>query len=111
MHLLVDLVQHYGLSLVFAVVLIEQLGIPIPSYPIIVVTAALAGPGSYGGLHVVAFAVLACLLADFAWYRIGARFGGPGLKRMCRGSLSPARLRRQTQTLSPPWGPPPPLVS
>src|SRR5690242_708719 len=106
MQLLVDLVQHYGLSLVFAVVLIEQIGLPIPSYPILIVTAALSTQGDYRVPQVVVFAVFACLLADFAWYRAGARFGRRVLTLMCRISLSPDSCVRQTENIYAQWGAP-----
>jgi membrane protein DedA with SNARE-associated domain/rhodanese-related sulfurtransferase len=111
MQLLVELVQHYGLSLVFAAVLIEQLGLPIPAYPIIVVTAALSSPTTYRVPHVVAFGMFACLLADFVWYRIGARYGGRVLKVMCRISLSPDSCVRQTESIYEQWGPPALMVA
>ncbi|MDU7588889.1 MAG: sulfurtransferase, partial [Acidovorax sp.] len=38
MGFLVDLIREYGLGVVFLNVLIEQLGAPIPAYPVLVVT-------------------------------------------------------------------------
>lgn len=111
MGLLVDLAQRYGLSLVFAVVLIEQIGLPIPSYPILIVTAALSTQGYYRVPQVVAFAVLACLLADYAWYRAGARFGRRVLTLMCRISLSPDTCVRQTENIYAQWGAPSLMVA
>lgn len=106
MQLLLDLVQRYGLGLAFVVVLIEQVGLPIPSYPILVVTAALSAQGNYRLWQVVATAVLACVLADFAWYRAGARFGRRILTLMCRISFSPDSCVRQTENIYEQWGAP-----
>ncbi len=111
MEFLVDLAQRYGLSLVFAVVLIEQIGLPIPSYPILIVTAALSNQGSFRVPQVVAFAVFACLLADFGWYRAGARFGRRVLSLMCRISLSPDSCVRQTESIYAQWGAPSLMVA
>ena len=99
MQLLVELVERYGLGLVFLTVLIEQIGLPIPSYPILVVTAALSTQGNYRVPQVIAWAVFACLLADFGWYRVGARFGRRVLALMCRISLSPDSCVRQTENI------------
>jgi len=104
MHLLVDLILRYGLGLVFLAVLVEQIGLPIPSYPILVVAAALSVQGAYSALQVVVVATLACLLADFAWYRAGALFGRRVLALMCRLSLSPDSCVRQTETIYEQWG-------
>ena len=111
MHLIVELAQRYGLSLVFATVLIEQIGLPIPSYPILIVTAALSSEGNFRVPQVIAAGVVACLLADFAWFRAGVRFGGRVLGLMCRLSLSPDSCVRQTESIYQRWGAPSLLVA
>ena len=111
MQFLVELVQRYGVGLVFVVVLIEQIGLPVPSYPVIIVTAALAAHGGAGVARVIASAVLACLLADVGWYRVGARFGRRVLTLMCRISLSPDSCVRQTESIYEQWGAPSLLVA
>ena len=111
MQLLVELVERYGLGLVFLTVLIEQIGLPIPSYPILVVTAALSTQGNYRVPQVIAWAVFACLLADFGWYRVGARFGRRVLALMCRISLSPDSCVRQTENIYTQWGAPSLMVA
>jgi membrane protein DedA with SNARE-associated domain/rhodanese-related sulfurtransferase len=111
MHLIVELALRYGLSLVFVTVLIEQLGLPIPSYPILIVTAALSAQGNFSVPQVIAAGVVACLLADFAWFRAGARFGGRVLALMCRLSLSPDSCVRQTESIYERWGAPSLLVA
>jgi membrane protein DedA with SNARE-associated domain/rhodanese-related sulfurtransferase len=111
MQVLLELVQRYGLGLVFATVLVEQIGLPIPAYPILVVTAALAAKAHYTVPFVVAVAVLACLLADFAWYRAGARFGRRVLTLMCRISISPDSCVRQTESIYAQWGAPSLMVA
>ena len=106
MHLLLDLAHRYGLGLVFVTVLIEQIGLPVPSYPVLIVTAALSAQASYGLPQLIASAVLACLVADFAWYRAGGRFGRRVLSVMCRISLSPDSCVRQTENIYAQWGAP-----
>ena len=39
--------QHYGLVVVFANVLLAQLGLPVPAYPLLVVTGALCARGQF----------------------------------------------------------------
>jgi membrane protein DedA with SNARE-associated domain len=39
---MVDLITQYGLALVFANVLIQQIGLPIPAVPTLIVAGALA---------------------------------------------------------------------
>src|ERR1700740_326284 len=111
MQLLVDLVLRYGLALAFVTVLVEQIGLPIPSYPILIVTAALASQGAYSVPQLVVVGVVACLLADYGWFRAGARFGRRVLSLMCRISLSPDSCVRQTESIYERWGAPSLLVA
>ena len=111
MHIPLELVLQYGLGLAFVGVFAEQMGLPIPSYPILVVTAALSARGNYSVAQVVAIAVLACMLADITWYRAGARFGRQVLAAMCRISLSPESCVRQTEAIYEKWGAPSLLIA
>jgi membrane protein DedA with SNARE-associated domain len=42
---LVDLIQYYGLAFVFVNVLLLQAGLPVPAYPTLIITGALATRG------------------------------------------------------------------
>ena len=42
---MVDLITQYGLALIFANVLIQQMGLPIPVVPTLIVAGALAADG------------------------------------------------------------------
>ena len=111
MQIPIELVLQYGLGLAFVGVLAGQIGLPIPSYPILIVTAALSARGTYSPAEVVAVAVLACMLADIAWYGAGARFGRRVLAAMCRISLSPDSCVRQTEAIYEKWGAPSLMVA
>ncbi|GAB2476850.1 MAG: rhodanese-like domain-containing protein [Comamonas sp.] len=104
MQLIVDLIREYGLGIVFLNVLIEQLGAPLPAYPVLVVTGAVAANGTERWL-LVAVAVLAALLADGVWYLLGQRYGRRVMSRLCRISLSPDSCVRQTEGLYTRFGP------
>jgi len=43
---LLDLLQYYGLAFVFINVLALQAGLPVPAYPTLIVTGALAARGA-----------------------------------------------------------------
>lgn len=104
MHLLTDLLSRYGLALVFVNVLLEQIGLPVPSYPILIVAASLSASGDYSPGQLVLVAVIASLMADFAWYRAGAHYGRRVLSVMCRISLSPDSCVRQSESIYERWG-------
>jgi len=101
---LVALLLRHGPGLVFANVLLEQLGLPVPAVPTLVVAGALAADGrlSFPGLLSAAF--VATVAADTVWFLLGRRFGQRILKTLCRVSLSPDTCVRQTEGVFEKYG-------
>lgn len=104
MNTLLHWLAAYGLGFAFLNVLAEQLGLPVPAYPVLVITGALSVDGRYSALGLLGVAVLACLLADLAWYMAGRRYGSKVLRLICRLSISPDSCVRQTESLFERWG-------
>ena len=75
MDFIINLIREYGVGIVFLNVLIEQLGAPIPAYPVLMVTSAIHGESLQQQLMLVAMAVVAALIADYLWYVLGRRYG------------------------------------
>src|SRR5829696_1697501 len=98
------LIQQYGLAFVFVNVLLLQAGLPVPAYPTLIITGALAAKGGAPLWALVAVAVAAALIADLIWYFAGRRFGSSVLKTICRISLSPDSCVRQTESIFARWG-------
>ena len=96
--------SHYGVWFVGVNVLLQQLGLPIPSVPTMMVAGALAAAGRMSGAGAFALSVLASLLADLLWFWAGRRFGYPVLRFLCRVSLSPDTCVRQTEGIFERWG-------
>jgi membrane protein DedA with SNARE-associated domain/rhodanese-related sulfurtransferase len=104
MSYLFDLIKEYGLWFVFANVLIEQIGAPVPAYPTLVITGALLIYGQYSAPILLLTAIIAALIADIGWYLAGRKFGGRVMARLCRISLSPDSCVRQTESFYVRWG-------
>jgi len=98
------LVAEYGLALVFANVLLEQLGLPIPAVPTLVVAGALAAEGELSPLAVFGVAFVACMIGDAVWFLAGRRYGRRVMTFLCRVSLSPDSCVRQTEFRFERWG-------
>ncbi|MEO6564546.1 MAG: DedA family protein/thiosulfate sulfurtransferase GlpE [Casimicrobiaceae bacterium] len=96
---LIDLIQYYGLAFVFINVLALQAGLPLPAYPTLIITGALAARGGASLQALLATAVSASLIADLGWYAAGRRYGSKVLKTICRVSLSPDSCVRQTESI------------
>ncbi len=81
--------EHVGIAFVFLFVLVEQAGLPIPAYPLLIVAGAWSAEGGAPSAAVTAVAVAACLIADLGWYLAGRRLGSRVLRAMCKVSLEP----------------------
>jgi len=95
---LLQTVERYGLLLVFLNVFLEQIGLPVPAFPTLVVAGALAAQGTLSLPAVLGLALVACLVADYVWYELGRRQGYRVLRTLCRLSLSPDSCVRQTES-------------
>ena len=96
---LIALLTEWGTILVFAAVLLEQGGLPVPAPPVLVVAGALAATGAMRPELVLAAAFVAGLAADHAWFVLGRRLGRRLLATVCRLSLSPDTCVRKTDDL------------
>jgi membrane protein DedA with SNARE-associated domain/rhodanese-related sulfurtransferase len=95
----------YGLIAVFCVVLVQQLGAPIPATPLLLLAGAHAAADPIYGVYALALAILASALGSLPWFWAGRRYGYRVLKFMCRVSLSPDGCVRQTETVFERYGP------
>jgi membrane protein DedA with SNARE-associated domain/rhodanese-related sulfurtransferase len=93
-----------GLTFVFFNVLAQQLGVPVPVVPTLVVAGAVAASGKMSGTALLALAISACVIADSSWYVAGRRYGGRVMSLLCRISLSPDSCVSQTQGVFERWG-------
>jgi len=97
-------VGQYGLIIVFINVLVEQIGLPVPAVPTLVIAGALAADGLLPPAPLFFCSLLACLMADCGWYFVGQAYGIRVLKLLCRISLEPDSCVSQTQTRFERWG-------
>ena len=101
---LFELLIHYGVAVVFVNVFLEQIGAPIPAVPTLIVAGALSRNGQMSSTNTLIAAFVASLLADYAWFLLGRRYGYNVLKTLCRISLSPDSCVRETETRFEKWG-------
>jgi membrane protein DedA with SNARE-associated domain/rhodanese-related sulfurtransferase len=96
--------SQYGLAIVAFNVLLNQIGLPVPAVPTLVLAGAIAASGQQHLGPVFFAAVAACLLADSGWYWIGQKYGIRVLKTLCRISLEPDSCVNETQSQFDRWG-------
>jgi len=102
---LILLLQEYGVLIVFGVVLVEQIGMPIPAFPILIVAGAMSVDKDFSWPLVLAVSIIACLISDYFWFRAGRYYGKRILKLLCKISLSPDYCVSQTEDNFNRWGP------
>ena len=105
MSYILQLIEQYGLAVVFVNVFVEQAGAPLPAYPTMVIAGALAARNVHSAPMLLLAAVSAALLADLGWYVAGRRYGRKVMSTLCRVSLSPDSCVRQTESIYLRWGP------
>jgi membrane protein DedA with SNARE-associated domain/rhodanese-related sulfurtransferase len=96
-------IERNAVPVVFLNVLMQQLGLPVPAVPTLLLAGSLAmGPQPLG--QVLAAAVLASVLADAAWYGAGRAFCYRVLSGLCTLSINPASRVSQTEARFVRWG-------
>src|SRR5213592_103234 len=70
---------HHGLPLLFAVVMIESFGIPLPGETALIAFGVLAAQGHYSIAAVIAIAAAGAIIGDNLGYWLIGRVGGRAL--------------------------------
>jgi membrane protein DedA with SNARE-associated domain/rhodanese-related sulfurtransferase len=98
------LIYSYGVLIVFGTVLLEQIGLPIPAFPVLIVAGALAVDKGANWPLFLAASIVACLISDYFWFRAGRYYGKRVLRLLCKISLSPDSCVSQTEDNFSRWG-------
>src|SRR5258705_8637977 len=89
MHDTFEFLVRHGAAVLFAVVFVEQMGVPLPAAPWLLTAGALAATGRISWFVALSAATVGSLLADLIWFYLG-RYGGQRmLNLLCRISLEP----------------------
>jgi membrane protein DedA with SNARE-associated domain/rhodanese-related sulfurtransferase len=92
-----EFVIRHGYAVLFFWILAEQGALPIPSVPLLLVCGALAKRGHLNAAPILFFGVLACLIADSAWFHLGRSRGKRILGFLCRMAIEPDSCVSQTE--------------
>jgi membrane protein DedA with SNARE-associated domain len=97
LHSLEPALDEYGYLAVFAFVLLEDFGVPVPGETILILGAVYAGTGRLNVVLVGLIGLIAAVLGDNIGFLIGHRGGRPLIERHGRYLLiTPERLDRAT---------------
>jgi membrane protein DedA with SNARE-associated domain len=87
---------HHGLPLLFAVIMLESFGIPLPGETALIAFGVLASQGHYSIVVVIAVAAAAAIIGDNLGYELIGRKGGRRLLERWEP------LRRRAERILPP---------
>jgi membrane protein DedA with SNARE-associated domain/rhodanese-related sulfurtransferase len=88
---------HYAYLIIFLWVLVEQIGIPIPSVPVLLTAGTLSATHRVSWFGITFAMLLACMIADTVWYSLGRRYGNSVLKLLCRLSFEASTCVSKTE--------------
>lgn len=87
----------YGYWILFLWVFTEQLGVPIPSVPLLITAGTLTATHKLSLPIVLVAITFGSLAADSLWYVMGKRYGGGVVRLLCRFSMEVASCVRKTE--------------
>ena len=90
---------NYGEIVVFAVVFLEQAGLPLPSSIFLVAAGGLAGTGLLNGPVIMVLAIIATMAANLIWFQLGRWQGTRILGLLCKISMEPDACKRITERI------------
>jgi membrane protein DedA with SNARE-associated domain/rhodanese-related sulfurtransferase len=99
----IEAIRQGPVSVVFVNVLLQQLGLPVPAVPTLIVAGSLAA-SSAQAVQILFAAVLASVVADLIWYLAGRAFGYRVLSGLCRLSINPGSCVSETEARFIRWG-------
>jgi membrane protein DedA with SNARE-associated domain/rhodanese-related sulfurtransferase len=87
----------YAYLILFLWVLVEQLGIPIPSIPVMLTAGTLSATHKMSAFVALLCVLAACMISDSMWFLLGRQYGNRVLKLLCRFSLEASTCVTKTE--------------
>jgi membrane protein DedA with SNARE-associated domain len=91
--------EQYGFAILPALVVAEQIGVPLPAVPALLAVGALGAHGRISIPLVLGAISIVALAVDFGWYELGRRRGAGVLVKLCRLSLEPDSCVRRAGSI------------
>ena len=98
MPIAIEFFVRHAYAILFIWVLVEQLGIPVPSVPLLLTAGTLSATHRVQTVSALLVVVFACLLSDSTWYILGRRFGARVIRLLCKLSLEATTCVAKTQS-------------
>ncbi|MEY2428345.1 MAG: hypothetical protein QOJ40_1230, partial [Verrucomicrobiota bacterium] len=90
--------------MLFAAILLDELGLPMPAVPFLLAAGALVAKHELNLFVAIAAALIACFIADTTWFYLGRYGGNRVLRLLCRITLEPDSCVRRTRSIFERYG-------
>ena len=87
----------HAYAILFLWVLVEQLGLPVPSIPLLLTAGTLSATHRVTFTTALLAVVAACVISDSIWYSLGRRYGGGVIRILCKLSLEASTCVAKTE--------------
>ncbi len=104
MHATVEFLLRHGYLVLVGWVFAEQVGLPVPSLPLLLAAGVLAGAGKLDFTACLLLCMVASLAGDALWYFLGRKQGIGILQWLCKISLEPDSCVRRTEGVFEKYG-------
>jgi len=88
---------HYAYLILFLWVLVEQIGVPIPSIPVLLTAGTLTATHKVQPVPALLAVLFACMISDTLWYALGRKYGSSVLRLLCRLSFEASTCVSKTE--------------
>jgi membrane protein DedA with SNARE-associated domain len=96
---MVHILEVYRYWLIFGLVLAENLGLPLPSFPVLLLAASASRNLHISIAGLLLVSLLGALTGDLTWYSLGRRRGRPILRTLCSLTLNPDSCVSRTENI------------
>lgn len=87
----------HAYAILFIWVLLEQLGLPMPSVPLLLTAGTMSATHRVYASSAVMTVLVACLIADSTWYLLGRSFGNRVVRLLCKLSMEATTCVAKTE--------------
>ncbi len=96
---MVHFLEVYGYWLILGLVFAENLGVPLPSYPVVLLAASMVRSMHFSIAGLLLVCTLGALGGDIFWYILGRLRGRPILRTLCSLTLNPDSCVSRTENI------------
>ena len=97
MPIAIEFFVRHTYAVLFVWVLIEQIGLPVPSIPLLLTAGTLSATHRVSALTALLAVLAACLISDSTWFALGRSYGSRVVRLLCKLSMEATTCVARTE--------------